>query len=170
MMRIALVLALAIAAPGAALAQSQSTPSCKDAEAPFALTAANRLTGATLQQAVVGKRLVYLRESLRTPGMWVRNIREHRGDGSFVYACEYGRKETGPWRPCASFGSQEKRVAGARDVGVWSVKNETVCSVKSAFGANTEDCFSLHRQGAVFAARRFSGPRSVCINGTITFE
>jgi len=170
MTRIALVLAAAIAAPGSAVAQSQTTPSCKDAEAPFALSAANRLTGASLQQAVVGKRLVYLRESLRTPGAWVKNIREHRADGSFVYVCEYGRKETGPWRPCGSFGSQEKRVAGARDVGVWSVKNETVCSVKSAFGANTEDCFALHRQGAAFAARRVSGPRAVCINGTITFE
>jgi hypothetical protein len=170
MMRLALAVLAATLAPAAGHAQGQGTPSCKDQEPPFALTAANRQTDAALQQAVVGKKFVYLRESLRTPGVWVKNMREHRGDGSFVYSCAYGRGADGPMRPCASFGSQEKRVAGARDVGVWNMKNDTVCSVKSGFGANTEDCFALHSQGGVFAARRVSGPRAACVNGKITFE
>ena len=137
---------------------------------PFATSPANRLTGAALMQAISGKRLTYIRESIRTPGAWVNNMRDHRPDGSFVYLCEFGRSQDGPFRPCNSFGSVEKRVAGSRDVGVWSIRNEAVCSVKSGFGANTEDCVAIHRQGAVLAAVRMSGPRAVCINGTITLK
>jgi len=136
---------------------------------PFAATAANKLTGTQLQQAVSGKKLVYLRKSLRFPGMMVNNTREHRPDGSMVYSCEYRRGDA-PWTPCKSIGSVEKRVAGSRDIGVWSIKNGNLCSAKAAFGEHTEDCFAIHRQGAVYAANRVSGPRAVCMQGTITFK
>lgn len=154
----------------AAAAQSQSSPACKDGAMPFEATAANRLTGAQLQAAVAGKRLGYLRESLRNPGMLVNNMRDLRADGSFVYTCEFARSPDGPWRKCGSFGSVEKRVAGDRDVGVWSINNNAVCATKSAFGPGAEDCFAIHRQGTAVAAKRVSGPLAACVQGAITLQ
>jgi hypothetical protein len=163
--------ALAILVPGGALAQmTQGTPACKDGAIPFAATAANRLVGAQLQQAVTGKTVVYLRESLRNPGLWVRSMREHRADGSMLYTCEASRARTGPWVACKSIGSVERRVAGGRDVGVWSIKNENLCSTKAAFGERTEDCFAIHREGAVYAAKRVSGPLAACMQGEVTLQ
>lgn len=147
MKRLALAAFAVSVLPGAASAQGGGNPSCKEGAMPFAATATNRLTGAALLQAVSGKRLVYIRESLRTPGAWVNNMRDYRADGSFVYICEFGRSADGPWRPCGSFGSVERRVAGARDVGVWSIKNDAVC-----------------------AAKRVSGPIAVCMPGAITLQ
>ena len=175
MLRFSAALALVLLAPGLASAETPATqraggaPACQDADMPFEATAANKLTGAQLQQAIVGKTLVYLRKSNRYPGMMVNNTREHRADGSMVYMCEY-RRGDGAWTPCRSFGSVEKRVAGHRDVGVWSIKDGNLCSAKSAFGERTEDCFSIHRQGGVYAAKRISGPRAACMQGTITFR
>ena len=102
-----------------ALAESPrgGTPSCADDALPFAVGPANRLTGARLLQAVSGKKLTYLRKSIRTPGAWVISSREHRADGSMLYICEYGPSQTGPWRPCGSFGSIERRTAGNRTLG-----------------------------------------------------
>ncbi len=153
-----------------AAAQSRGTPTCKDAPMPFEVTAANKLGGAQLQQAVGGKTLVYVRESTRTPGVWIRGAREHRTDGSMIYTCEVGRSANGPWRPCKSFGSVERQAAGGRDVGVWSIKSEALCSAKAAFGDRSEDCFALHRQGEVIAAKRVSGPLSACVQGTVTLR
>jgi hypothetical protein len=161
--------AVALVALTPALAAAQATPTCAEDAMPFEATAANKLAGAQLQQAIVGKTLVYLRKSLRTPGVWVNNMREHRPDGSMVYSCEYRRGDA-PWTPCKSIGSVEKRVAGSRDIGVWSIKNGNLCSAKAAFGDHTEDCFAIHRQGAAYAAKRVSGPLAVCMQGTITFK
>ena len=170
MFRLLSVLALAAFAPALASAETKrDTPSCADEPLPFEATAANKLAGAQLQQAVAGKTLVYLRKSLRYPGMLVNNMREHRPDGSMVYSCEYRRGDA-PWKPCTSIGSVEKRVAGSRDVGVWSIKNNNLCSAKAAFGERTEDCFAIHRQGAIYAAKRVSGPLAACMQGSITFK
>ena len=170
MRRLMTAVVFMVLAESLAAAQGPGRPACKDGEMQFAATAANRLMGAQLQQAVAGKRLGYLRESIRTPGVWVNNQRELRADGSMVYTCEYARSADGPWRPCTSIGSMERRAAGSRDVGVWSIKNNAVCATKSAFGEATEDCMAIHRQGAVFAARRISGPPSACVQGTITLQ
>jgi hypothetical protein len=137
---------------------------------PFAATAANRLAGAQLQQAVAGRTLVYIRESIRMPGVWFRGAREHRADGSMIYTCQAGRAAKGPWRPCKSFGSAERQAAGGRDVGVWSIKNEALCSAKAAFGDRSEDCFAIHKEGAVLAAKRVSGPLAACVQGTVTLQ
>ncbi|MCW5774680.1 MAG: hypothetical protein KIT16_23750 [Rhodospirillaceae bacterium] len=170
MRRIAMAAIAALLLPAAASSQGRGTPSCKDAAQPFALAAQNRLTGPALRQAVSGKTLVYIRESIRTPGVWVNNRRDLRADGSMVYTCQYGRRREGPWRPCRSFGSQEKRVEGARDVGVWSIRGDALCGAKASFGEKVVDCFAIHRQGTVFAARRVSGPLAVCMQGTIALE
>jgi hypothetical protein len=155
---------------GAAVAQGQGTPTCKDAAMPFEAAAANRLRGATLREAITGKKLVYIREMIRTPGAWFRGTREHRPDGSMIYRCDVAGSANGPWRPCKSFGSAERRAEGARDVGVWSIKNEALCSAKAAFGDRTEDCFAIHKQGGVLAAKRVSGPRAACVQGTVTLD
>ena len=78
---------------------------------PFATSPANRLTGAALMQAISGKRLTYVRESVRTPGAWVNNMRDHRPDGSFVYLCEFGRTEAAPGAPATR---SARRKAGRR--------------------------------------------------------
>lgn len=170
MFRVLSVLALTAFVPALASAETtRGTPSCADEPLPFEATAANKLAGAQLQQAIAGKTLVYLRKSLRYKGMLVNNMREHRPDGSMVYSCEYRRGDA-PWKPCTSIGSVEKRVAGSRDVGVWSIKNDNLCSAKAAFGERTEDCFAIHRQGAIYAAKRVSGPLAACMQGPITFK
>jgi hypothetical protein len=170
MQRMALAALIGATLAQPAIAQSRQTPLCKDGELPFAATQANRLTGAALQQAATGKRLVYVREFSNRPGTWFRGTREHRDDGSHVYTCEVARSAGGPWQPCTSFGSVEQKASGARDVGVWTIKGEALCATKSAFQGRVEDCFAIHRQGAVFAAKRVSGPPSACVQGAITFE
>lgn len=157
-----------ISAPAAA--QQRGGALCKDGAPPFNAAAGNRLQGPALQQALAGKRLGYVRESLRTAGVWVNNTRELRADGSFAYTCEFSRSQSGPWRPCSSFGSTTNQASGARDVGVWSVKNNTLCMTGAAFGESSEACFAIHRQGAAVAAKRVSGPPSVCIEGAITLQ
>lgn len=137
---------------------------------PFATTSANQLTGAALQKAVTGKRLRYVRESIRLPGIHVNNSREFRPDGSMVYICQFSRSANGPWRPCKSYGSIKTRREGSRDVGVWSIKRNAVCSVHASFGEKAENCVTLHRQGAVLAAVRTSGSRTACIPGTIILD
>jgi hypothetical protein len=170
MLRFITALVLVALAPALASAEAKRDgPACADEALPFEATAANKLTGTQLQQAIVGKTLVYLRKSLRNPGLMVNNMREHRADGSMVYSCEFRRGDA-PWKPCTSIGSVERRVAGSRDVGVWSIKNNNLCSAKAAFGEGAEDCFAIHRQGAVYAAKRVSGPLSACMQGTITFK
>jgi hypothetical protein len=170
MQRMALAVLIGATLAQPAPAQSRQTPVCKDGNLPFAATQANRVAGAALQQAVTGRRLVYVREFSNRPGTWFRGTREHRDDGSHVFTCEAGRSAGGPWQPCSSFGSVEQKASGARDVGVWAIKADALCSTKSAFQGRVEDCFAIHRQGAVCAAKRVSGPLSACVQGTITFE
>ena len=170
MQRMALAALIGAMLAQPASAQSSQTPVCRDGDLPFAATQANRLTGAALQQAAIGKRLIYVREFVNRPGTWFRGTREHRNDGSHAFTCEFGRTATGPWQPCANFGSVEKKASGARDVGVWAIKGEALCTTKSAFQGRVEDCFAIHRQGSVYAAKRVSGPLSACVQGTITFE
>jgi hypothetical protein len=163
-----IVIAGLLCAPSLALAQG--TAACKDGAMPFAATAANQLTGAQLQQAVTGKRLGYVRESIRLPGIFVSNTRELRADGSMVYLCRYARSPNGPWQVCKSYGSMKTRREGGRDVGVWSVKNDAVCSMHASFGEKAENCVTIHRQGPVFTAVRASGSRTACIPGVITLQ
>jgi hypothetical protein len=167
----AALLAAALAGvPTFALAESETRAACKDGAMPFTPTSANQLTGAQLQQAVTGKRLGYVRESIRIPGIHVSNTRELRADGSMVYTCTFARSPNGPWQPCKSYGSMKNRREGARDVGVWNIKNNAVCSVHAAFEEKAENCVTIHRQGSVLAAVRTSGSRSACIPGTITLQ
>lgn len=168
-MRRALVFAMAfLASASPALAQNQPSGGlCRDIEPPFAATEANRLAGDRLQQSLSGKTLIYTRPFTTAAG-FSKNSRELRPDGSSVYVCESGAAETGPWRPCARFGSQRQNVSGARDAAVWSVKDRALCVASAAFGA--EACFSIHQQGAVFAARRISGAVSICMQGPITLQ
>lgn len=156
------------AAPAPLLAQGAA--SRKDGAMPFQASAANQLTGAQLQQAVTGKRLGYVRESLRVPGVYMNGTRELRADGSMVFTCQAARSPNGPWRPCRSYGSMQTRREGARDVGVWSIKNNAVCSMHASFGEKAENCVTIHRQGAVLAAVRAPGARTACIPGSITLQ
>jgi hypothetical protein len=162
------LVAVLVCVPSLALAEGAA--SCKDGPMPFPASAANQLTGAQLQQAVTGRRLVYIRESIRIPGVWVNNSRELKPDGSMVYVCTFARSPNGPWQPCKSYGSQQNRREGARDVGVWSIKNDAVCSVHAAFDEKQENCVTIHRQGAVYAAIRTSGSRTACIPGAIFLQ
>ncbi len=170
MNHIALAAAAIALMTATAAAQQRGGALCKDGAPPFATAAGNRLQGPALQQALAGKRLGYVRESLRTAGVWVNNTRELRGDGSFAYTCEFSRNPSGPWQPCTSFGSTTKQAAGAKDVGVWNVKNNALCMTGAAFGESSEACFAIHRQGTAVAAKRVSGPPSVCIEGAITLQ
>jgi hypothetical protein len=168
---VGLATALAAALVGVpSLALAEATASCKDGAMPFPPTAANQLTGAQLQQAVTGKRLGYVRESIRVPGVYASNTRELRADGSMIYTCTFSRSPNGPWSACKSYGSMKTRREGARDVGVWSIKNNAVCSVHASFGEKAENCVAIHRQGSVLAAVRVSGSRTACIPGTITLQ
>lgn len=165
-MRIPIAAFIAAVLPTIAAAETvRGNPPCKEGAMPFEATVANRLTGAPLQQAVSGKRLVFVRESLRKPGLWSKIGRELRTDGSFVYTCEFARSPSGPWQPCQTFGSTTKRVAGARDVGVWNLKNDAVCATMASFGEKSANCFAIHRQGAAVAAKRVSG--QACVQGAI---
>ncbi len=168
--------ALHFIAAGIALAaapsftRAESAASCKDGAVPFQPSAATQLTGASLQQAVTGKRLGYVRESIRVPGVFTQGTRELRADGSMVYTCQAGRSANGPWRPCKTYGSMQTRREGARDVGVWSIKNNAVCSMHASFGEKAENCVTIHRQGAVLVAARAAGARTACIPGVITLQ
>lgn len=170
MMRLALAVVAIAAASLPATAQQRGGALCKDGTMPFDAAAGNRLSGPALQQALAGKKLVYVRESLRTAGVWLNNTRELRPDGSFAYTCEFSRNQSGPWSPCTSFGSTTKQASGAKDVGVWSIKNNTICMTGAAFGESSDSCFAIHRQGSAVAAKRVSGPASVCIEGGITLQ
>jgi len=170
MMRLAMAVVAIAALSFPAAAQQRGGALCKDGAMPFEAAAGNRISGPALQQTLAGKRLGYLRESLRTSGVWVNNTRELRADGSFAYTCEFSRSPSGPWRPCTSFGSTTNQATGARDVGVWTVKNNALCMTGAAFGESAEACFALHRQGTAVAAKRVSGPVSVCIEGGITLQ
>lgn len=162
--------ALAAAQPSLAVAEVAAGASCKDGAMPFPPMPANQLTGAQLQQAVTGKRLRYVRESIRLPGVFVNGARELRADGSMVYTCQSSRSANGPWNPCKTYGSMKSRREGARDVGVWSIKNNAVCSMHASFGEKAENCVTIHRQGTVLIAARAPGARTACIPGTITLE
>jgi hypothetical protein len=169
-MRIMTAALLAVLVPAAALAQARSGAQCKDGAVPFEASAANRLNGPALQQAVAGKRLGYVRESLRTQGVWVNNGRTLRTDGSMLYTCEFSRNQGGPWQPCTSFGSTAQQTKGSRDVGVWNIKDNALCMTGASFGESSTSCFAIHKQGAVFAAKRITGHPAVCIEGAITLQ
>ncbi|MCW5774679.1 MAG: hypothetical protein KIT16_23745 [Rhodospirillaceae bacterium] len=169
-MRLALAVFVACLVPSLATAQSRGGALCKDGALPFAVGAANRIMGAALNQAVTGKRLGYVRESLRNPGVWVNNGRTLRPDGSMAYTCEFSRSPSGPWQPCTSFGSTTNQARGARDVGVWAVEGNALCMTGASFGETSRSCFSIHRQGGALAAKRLSGPAAVCIEGAVTLQ
>jgi len=164
------VLGLALALPSAAAAQNNPTSFCKNGALPFAATDANRLTGAALQQAVSGKRLVYVRESTKTPGIWFNLGREFRSDGSSIHSCQAGRGPSGPWGACRQIGEEKVNVAGSRDVGVWNIKDNAFCVTSASFGDRSTGCFTVHRQGQALAARQISGNRSFCVEGGIALQ
>ena len=84
--------------------------------------------------------------------------RELRADGSVAHVCQFGRGTAGPWKPCTQIGSEKRTVPGARDVGLWSVKNRALRTFSASFGEGTEACFAIHRQGQAPAAKHISGP------------
>jgi hypothetical protein len=151
-------------------AQTRGGALCADDAMPFAASAGNQVRGAALQQAVAGKRLGYVRRSLRSEGVWVDNGRTLRADGSMAYSCGYSRSPGGPWQPCGSFGSTSRQARGARDIGVWALRSDRLCMTSATFGESSQSCFTIHRQGSAFAAKRVSGPAAVCIQGAITLD
>jgi len=156
--------------PSLAAAQNAPTSFCKNGALPFAATEANRLAGAALQQALSGKRLAYVRESMKTSGIWFSLGREFRADGSSAHTCQAGRGPSGPWGACRQIGEEKVNVAGARDIGVWSVKDNALCVTSASFGERSTGCFAIHRQGQATAAKQLSGNRSFCIEGAITLQ
>ena len=169
MLRIVFV-AAALAVPSLAAAENAATSFCRNGAPPFAATEANRAARAQLQALISGKRLGYVRESDRGTGVWFNLTREFRTDGSSVHGCQAGRTTNGPWGPCRQVGEERVNVAGPRDVGVWSVKNNALCVVSASFGERSEGCFAIYRQGQALAARQLSGNRSFCVEGAITLQ
>jgi hypothetical protein len=166
-----LVLAAAfLVVPSLAAAQNAPTSFCRNGAMPFAVTEANRVSGPALQQLLAGKRLGYVRESNRGNGFWFSLTRELRADGSAVHGCQVSRSANGPWGPCRQVGEERVNVAGPRDVGVWSVKANALCMTSASFGARSEGCFAIYRQGQGLAARQLSGNRSFCVEGAITLQ
>jgi hypothetical protein len=161
------VMALSAAAPNAGAQGQSGAGLCRDLDMPFVATEANRLVGDRLQKALSGKTLIYTRP-LATAAGFAKNARELRPDGSSVYLCERGASESGPWTACPRFGSQRQAVAGSRDAAVWSIKDRALCVASAAFGA--EACFSIHQQGAAFAAKRVSGATAICMQGPIALQ
>lgn len=143
---------------------------CKNGALPFAATEANRLSDADIHKTLAGKRLVYVRETIKPPGQYINSYRELRSDGSVAHQCRNGPSAAGPWRPCGAIGSEKKSIAGARDVGVWSVNGRMLCTTPAAFGPRAEGCFAIHRQGQILAAKQMTGSRTYCIEGAITAE
>jgi hypothetical protein len=143
---------------------------CKNGGIPFDATDANRLSDAEIRRVFSGKRLGYIRETIKPPGQYLNAYRELRSDGSVAHVCQNGPTANGPWRLCKLIGSEQKSVAGARDVGVWNIKNRTLCTTPAAFGPRAEVCFAIHRQGETLAARQVSGPRTYCIQGVVTAQ
>lgn len=144
----ALVPAIAFAAPAGAQ-DTPATARCRNEALPFPATDANRLTDEQLRALFTGKNFVYVRESTRVQGAFVRLGRELRADGSMVSTCQLGRNRAGPWKNCQTYGSDNQRIAGNRDVGA---------------------CFAIHRQGGALAAKNTRGPRHYCGEGPITVE
>jgi hypothetical protein len=165
------LLALLLATVSAAPAAAQDTPAtsrCRNEALPFPATEANRLPDDQLHALFAGKTLVYIRESTRVQGAFVRLGRELRTDGSMVSTCQLGRNRAGPWKNCQTYGSDTQRVAGHRDVGVWRVENRALCFEHTAFKVGA--CFAIHRQGGLLAAKNTRGPRHYCGEGPITVE
>jgi len=169
-MRIATLALAALALPTAATAQNAATSFCKNGALPFAASAANRVSGPALQQALTGKTLVYVRESTRGGGIWFNLTREMRNDGSSVHACQAGRGPSGPWGACRQIGEEKVNIAGPRDIGTWKVQDNALCVESASFGARSAGCFTIHREGQAFAAKQLSGNRSFCIEGAITLR
>jgi hypothetical protein len=169
MIRPAIVALAALVLPAAASAQNAPTSFCKNGALPFAASEANRLKGPALQQALSGKRLLYVREGTRA-GLWFSLTRELRADGSAVHSCQAARSPGGPWAACRQVGEQRVNVSGARDIGVWNVKDNALCTESASFGQRSLGCFAIHRQGQATAAKQLSGNRSFCIEGAITLQ
>jgi hypothetical protein len=169
MKRIILLTIAALALPGTAAAQNAPTSFCRNGALPLAASDANRLTGAALQQAISGKRLGYVREGTRA-GLWFSLTRELRTDGSSVHSCQAARGPSGPWAACRQIGEEKVNVAGARDIGVWNVKDNALCLESASFGQRSLGCFAIYRQGSAVAAKQLSGNRSFCVEGAITLQ
>ena len=170
-MRQILVLGLAaLVLPTAAAAQNAATSFCKNGAMPFAASESNRVTGPALQQAISGKTLGYVRESTRGGGIWFSLTRQFRSDGSSVHSCQAGRGPSGPWGACRQIGEEKFNVTGARDIGVWNVKDNALCMESASFGQRSAGCFAIYRQGQALAAKQLSGNRSYCVEGAITLQ
>lgn len=169
MIRASILALAALALPAAAFAQNAATSFCRNGTLPFAASDANRLKGPALQQALAGKRLLYVREGTRA-GLWFSLTRELRADGSAVHSCQAARAPGGPWGACRQVGEEKVNVTGSRDIGVWSVKDDALCTESASFGSRSHGCFAIHRQGQATAAKQLSGNRSFCIEGAITLQ
>jgi hypothetical protein len=162
-----LVTAAAIA-PAHAQQGNDPAARCRNGAIPFAASEANRLGDAQIRDLFIGKKLGYIRESTRTPGIYINATRELRADGSVEHHCSAGRGPNGPWKACAELGSDRQAIKGSRDVGVWRIANRALCVASASFGERSEGCFSIHREGTTLAAKQTGGPRSHCIEGVVT--
>lgn len=169
MIRTVMLAMAALALPAAAQAQNAATSFCRNGTLPFAASDANRLKGPALQQALSGKRLLYVREGTRA-GLWFSLARELRADGSTVHSCQAARSPGGPWGACRQIGEEKVNVSGSRDIGVWTVQDNAFCTESASFGQRSRGCFAIHRQGQAVAAKQLSGNRSFCIEGAITLQ
>lgn len=169
MIRIVMLAAAALVLPAAAHAQNAATSFCRNGTLPFAASDANRLKGPALQQALSGKRLLYVREGTRA-GLWFSLVRDLRPDGSTVHSCQAARSSSGPWAACRQVGEEKVNVSGSRDIGVWAVQDNALCTESASFGQRSRGCFAIHRQGQATAAKQLSGNRSFCIEGAITLQ
>ena len=171
MVRSVLAALLVAAWPGVAVAQGNDpAASCKNGPMPFAISESNRLSDAEIQQVFAGKKLGYVREATKTPGLYIKAARELRADGSVNHVCTLGRGTSGPWRPCPKIGDEKTSIAGGRDAGVWSVRDRALCTRSASFGEASQGCFAIYRQGPVLAAKQISGPRTYCIEGAVTAQ
>lgn len=166
---LAALLAGAWCSPAAAEG-NDPTASCRNGAMPFPVSESNRLSDAAIQQLFAGKKLAYVREATKTPGLYISATRELRADGSVKHVCTLGRGTDGPWRPCPKIGDERTSIAGGRDVGVWSVRNGSLCTASASFSQRAEACFAIYRQGQALAARQVSGPRTFCIEGAVAAQ
>jgi hypothetical protein len=169
MMRMAAIVAMSCALAGSAAAQERRRAPCREAPAPFALSADNQIKGSALHDRLAGKTLVFTRPATGPrggPGEMQFRI-EFRGDGSTVLGCRRRRANESAWSPCQQFGPEGGQT-GDRDVGVWRLEGDQLVLQRTRFGIE-ESRVTLHAaQGAALAVRRISG--APCMPGPVMLE
>lgn len=168
MFRFAVSVGCACAVAAAATAQGPPNVRCRDAPAPFALSAGNQIKGSDLMRRLAGKTMVYTRPSVLlsgAPGVAQYRI-AFRDDGSMALACRVKPAQAQAWRPCAVFGPKPGTV-GDRDVGAWRVEGDQLVWQRTRFG-DAESRLAFHAQGDALAVRRIAG--APCAQGPVSLE